>query len=446
MRKYFGTDGVRGIANEEITPELSLALGKAGAFYLAEGAVEGKREALILGRDTRVSGDMIAGALIAGITSVGLDVIDAGIIPTPAVAYLTRKLNAVGGVMISASHNPVEYNGIKFFDQAGYKLSEEAEREVEKLLAGLPEGTIQSNVLGQVKVYHEGTRDYVEYLAGHFPDLTGLKVVVDCANGAAYEAAPSAYRSLNADVVPIFANPDGRKINSGCGSTHPGELQKRVLAEGADIGIAHDGDADRVIIVDERGQLLDGDVIMAICAVDLLERQQLPGKSIVTTRYSNWGLKEALARKQGKVVITEKNGDRYVLEKMRQLGLILGGEKSGHVIFLDYNTTGDGILTALHVLKIMKEKEKPLSRLAKVFQPWPQRMENIRVANKAWERNKVIYNKVKEAEQKLGEQGRIYVRASGTEPVIRLMVEAREAALIEPLLGELAVLIKNEMN
>lgn len=447
MGNYFGTDGVRGIVNQDLTPELSLALGKAGAYYLASKTPEGKRKALVLGRDTRVSGDMIAGALIAGITSVNLDVIDAGIIPTPAVAYLTRKLNAAGGVVISASHNPVEYNGIKFFDARGFKLSSDAEEEVEKIMLNSTKIPSPTGInLGKLETYSRATDDYIEYLTGLFSSLDGMKIVVDCANGAAYRAAPGAYRALGAEVITIFAQPEGETINFGCGSTNPGQLQKMVLKEKAEIGIAHDGDADRVILVDERGEILDGDAIMAICALNMIEKGILPGNSIVTTRYSNWGLKEALAKKQGRVVITEKNGDRYVLEKMRELGLSLGGEKSGHIIFLDYNTTGDGILTALQVLRIMKEKGEPLSRLAGVYRPWPQKLDNIRVANKAWEENRIITAKIKEIEEKLGDEGRIYVRASGTEPVIRLMIEAREGRIIQSLIRELGSLIERELN
>jgi len=436
----FGTDGVRGVANRELTPELALKLGRAGAFVLSRG-LPGCR--LVIGRDTRVSGDMLEAALVAGICSVGVDVLKVGVMPTPAVAYLTRALGAAGGVVISASHNPVADNGIKFFGPSGYKLADEVEEEIERLVVG--SGEIPAPIGGGVGRCYEVTDAadrYIAFLMEAVPvDLSGMKIVLDCANGAASRVAPRLLRKLGAEVVPIFHLPDGVNINDGCGSTRPAALQAAVREHGAGLGLAHDGDADRVLAVDENGNLVDGDQIMVICARDLKSKGRLAKNTVVVTVMSNLGLHLAL-QESGIKVIQTRVGDRYVLEELLRTGATFGGEQSGHIIFLEHNTTGDGILTGLKLLSVVRENGAALSELAACMERLPQLLENVRVADK----EKVINHPelaaaIREHERRLAGCGRILVRPSGTEPLVRVMAEGRDMDGLRAIVGELVDLI-----
>lgn len=443
MPRLFGTDGVRGVANKDLTPELAFDLGRAAAAVLTKGK---KGTRMVVGRDTRVSGEMLEAALIAGITSAGVSVEKLGVVPTPGVAYLVRKLNADAGVMISASHNPVPDNGIKFFCGDGFKLPDAVEDEIESLLrdSSLPRPV--GIEVGRVKDRSEAVEDYARYLEGTIKHrLDGLTVVVDCGFGASYRMAPEVYTALGARVIAMNAEDDGERINVNCGSTHPEKLQQAVLEHKAQIGIAHDGDADRIITVDEKGQIIDGDQIMTVCGLDRLSRKQLPGNAIAATVYSNLGLIEAFRHQGGEVVVTA-NGDRYVLEAMREKGLVLGGEQSGHIIFLEYNTTGDGILTALQLMEVMVRQNKPLSELAQAMRRFPQVLKNVRVKTKeGWEANKRILQSIQAAEKVLEDRGRIFVRPSGTEPLIRVMAEGPDAAELEQLVDEVAGSIQGEL-
>jgi phosphoglucosamine mutase len=445
MGKLFGTDGVRGVANQELTPELAYKLGKAGVYELTKKV---NRPTVLIGKDTRISGDMLEAALVAGINSIGADVLKVGVVPTPVVAYLTRELEVDGGIMISASHNPVEDNGIKFFDKDGLKLSDETENQIEEIifkkLDDLPQAT--GLEVGRVKELSEPLSLYLENakeIVG--VDFSGLKVVVDTANGAASELAPLILEELGAEVVALHNSPDGTNINLNCGSTYPEGLQEAVKKYQADIGVAHDGDADRIIAVDENGELVDGDVIMGICGRYLIEKGELPDNTIVATKYSNLGLHKSLAELAGEVVTT-KNGDRYVLAEMLANNYKLGGEKSGHIIFLDYNTTGDGVMTALQLIKVMVESDKKLSELAAEIPLFPQLLVNVRVSRKEdWEENSEIQQAVQKVESELGDAGRVFVRASGTEAVIRIMVEGKDKTKLEELANYIATIIENEL-
>ncbi len=449
MGRLFGTDGVRGVANKELTGELAYQLGRAGGFYLSRNYRGQGKAVMLIGKDTRVSGDMLESALVAGMTSVGIDVIRLGIIPTPGVAYLTGKLDVQGGVMISASHNPIADNGIKFFNQSGCKLTDQSEDEIEELIfkryQELPNPTHQN--VGMADDNPQLVEQYIDYLLSTVKtDFSGLKIVLDCANGAAYRVAPAVLEGLKAELTVINNHPDGNKINVDCGSTHPGNLQEKVTSLGADLGIAHDGDADRIVMVDGEGQVLDGDAVMAICALDLLKRGELKDHTLVTTAYSNLGLKEALEKAGGRLVITD-NGDRYVLQEMLAHDYNLGGEKSGHIIFLDYNRTGDGVLTALKLVEIVKTSGQSLNKLAQVMKPWPQRLANVRVQVKeGWSENNLIGQAIQQAEEKLGEDGRVFVRASGTEPMIRVMLEGKDEKLLVALEEQLVAVITAELN
>lgn len=448
MGKLFGTDGVRGIANKELTGELAYKLGRSGGYYLTKKTSDLKKPVMLIGKDTRVSGDMLESALIAGMTSVGIDVIKLGIIPTPGVSYLTSILEVDGAVMISASHNPIADNGIKFFTGDGYKLTDEMEGEIEELIFNnydcIPYPT--STAIGNVESENTFVKKYINYLITTVDvDFSGLKIVLDCANGAAYSVASEVLEQLGAEVIVVNNHPAGDRINLNCGSTHPEIIQQLVQKEKADIGIAHDGDADRVIMVDEKGKIVNGDKIMAVCALDLLERKNLKGNTLVTTAYSNLGLRETLEEKGGRVSITN-NGDRYVLKEMIENGYNLGGEQSGHIIFLDYNKTGDGVLTAIQTIAIVKRSGKTISELADVMNTWPQRLANVIVKNKDWERNSLIQDTIDSAEEKLGENGRIFVRASGTEQVIRVMLEGKDEKLLVELEEEVVKIIEKELN
>ncbi|NLY30552.1 MAG: phosphoglucosamine mutase [Firmicutes bacterium] len=457
MSSLFGTDGVRGVANRELTPELAYALGRYGAYVLLEGC-KARRPRVLVGRDTRISGNMLEAALTAGLTSMGADVLLVGVLPTPGVAYLTRAWQADAGVMISASHNPIEDNGIKFFSGDGIKLPDEVEEEIDELIGkAAPDGRLflgpedglprpVGKDVGRVSVRADALDAYVGFLKGTIDtDLSGLKVVVDCGHGAAYQVSPRVLRSLGAEVITLYDEPDGTNINVKCGSTYPQVVAAAVKEHGADLGIAHDGDADRVIAVDEHGRIVDGDHIMVICGLYLLEQGMLAKNRIAVTVYSNLGVKAALQAAGGDVVVTA-NGDRYVLEAMRQQGLNLGGEQSGHVIFLDHNTTGDGVLTSLQLLKVLRKKGQPLSVLADQLQKYPQLLRNVKVTDKdAWEENARIQGAISSAEEQLGDKGRIFVRASGTEPLIRVMAEGPDYDLVEKVVIEVAETIAAEL-
>lgn len=442
----FGTDGVRGVANSEaLSPELAFALGRAAAALARERS--GGRVTAVVGRDTRRSGPMLAAALSAGICSAGGDVVDLGVITTPGVAFLTRHLKADFGVMISASHNPAPDNGIKFFSADGYKLPDEAEDQLEAKVKAKPDTMPRPTGadLGSIRQSAEAVEAYVEYLVSTGQPLSGLRVVVDCGHGAAYRVSPEVLRRLGAEVIALNTAPDGLNINDGCGSTHPEALQEAVRAHGAHAGIAHDGDADRCIAVDERGELVDGDQIMAICALDLKARGQLPNDTLVATVMSNMGL-ELLMRAHGVNLVRTKVGDRYVLEEMLQGGYGLGGEQSGHVIFGALSTTGDGILTAVQLLSILARERQPLSVLAGRMQRLPQWLENVRVARKeGWDQNPAIREAIARAEAELAGQGRVLVRASGTEPLIRVMLEGADMAQIQRLSAAIAEVIRTEL-
>ena len=447
MGRIFGTDGVRGEANSQLTPELAFQLGRAAASLLRDKK-EGK-QAIVIGRDTRISGDMLEGALIAGVCSAGIDVYRVGVMPTPAIAYLTRELKAISGVVISASHNPASDNGIKFFDYQGYKLPDELEDQIEDLIDNgveqLPYPT--GAEIGRVKEIKNGLDLYLEFVKKIIKvDLKGLKIVVDCANGAASEITPRLLRELGADVINAFDQPDGLNINKDCGSTNMDALQKLVLKEKADLGIAHDGDADRVLFVDAKGNLVDGDQVLVICGLDLLREGALKKDTVVVTVMSNLGLKQALVKNGVKVEET-KVGDRYVLERMREVGAIIGGEQSGHVIFLEHNTTGDGIVTALKLLEVMQKTGKSLEELASQMEKLPQVLLNVRVKDKRdWEKNKAIRDVVALREKLLGDKGRILVRASGTEPLIRVMAEGNDLEELQQVTKEIAKVVEEELN
>ncbi|WP_124726449.1 phosphoglucosamine mutase [Staphylospora marina] len=445
MGKYFGTDGVRGVANEKLTPELAFRLGRCGAYVLTRGKErDNGKVKIVVGRDTRLSGELLESALIAGMLSIGCDVVRLGVISTPGVAYLTRHLEADAGVMISASHNPFEDNGIKFFGADGYKLSDETEAEIEALLDAdedaLPRPTGAG--VGRVTDDHEAVHAYLEHLKSTIDiDLCGMHIVVDCANGAAYELAPLLLRDLGADVTAINIHPDGTNINVECGSTHPERLREEVLKKQAHLGLAFDGDADRLIAVDEKGNIVDGDRIMFICGEYMKERGMLKGDTIVTTVMSNIGFFKALESLNIRAEKT-KVGDRYVMEKMKEGGYNLGGEQSGHIIFLDHNTTGDGMLTAVQLLRVVKDKGQTLYGLAQGMKQYPQLLVNVRVKQKeGWDQNGEILKRIREVEEMLGDDGRVLVRPSGTEPLIRVMAEGPD----EETIGRCVRLIAEEV-
>lgn len=450
MARLFGTDGVRGVANQGLTPELALGLGRAAGYYFTQKAgpnlPDTGRIKILIGKDTRISGNMLDAALTAGITSVGADVINVGVIPTPGVAFLCRRLQANAGVMISASHNPVEDNGIKFFDSRGFKLEDEVEDELEALYnrhteLGRPTGTGVGRSFDEPEMLYLYENFLLDSVANRFD---GLKVVVDCGFGAAFYLAPKVLEELGATVIPMHAENDGSRINVKCGSTDIGALQKAVLANSAQIGIAHDGDADRLIAVDELGNKVDGDQILTICGLDLLKEGKLRNRKIAVTVYSNLGLIQAYKQHEADVIITA-NGDRYVLEAMKKHDLVLGGEQSGHIIFLDKNSTGDGILTALQLIAVVAKTKQPLSKLAAQMERFPQVLKNVRVHKKeGWESNSKIKAAITQAEEELKERGRIFVRASGTEPLIRVMAEGPDEKELHQLVGMVVEVIQAE--
>lgn len=444
MVRMFGTDGVRGIANTELTAELSFKLGRSGAHILANGVHKPK---IVVGMDTRISGSMLEGALVAGICSAGAEAICVGIVPTPAVAHLVRAYKADAGVVISASHNPVEYNGIKFFNEKGYKLPDEVEDRIEDLVhkncEGVPSPT--GSKLGRKVVVDYAAKDYMDYLKSVVDvNFEGLKIAVDCAQGASYAIAPKLLSELGAEVLAIYNDPDGKNINKDCGSTHPEHLQKFVIENGCDAGFAFDGDADRLIAVDEKGNTVHGDFIMSICAGYLKEVGKLTKNTLVVTVMSNLGLDIAMRERNIDIVKT-KVGDRYVLEEMLKSGYSIGGEQSGHIIFLDYNTTGDGMITALQLLTVMAKKGKSLSMLASIMTELPQVLCNAEVNNsrkEAYITDMVIQEEIRKIEDKLSGNGRVLIRPSGTEPLVRVMLEGKDQQELEILAKNLAYLIE----
>lgn len=440
MARLFGTDGVRGEANIELTSELAFRLGKAGAYVLGKNH---HKTTIVIGKDTRISGDMLEAALTAGICSMGADVLKVGVLPTPGIAYLTRTFGASAGVVISASHNPFADNGIKFFAGSGFKLPDEIEEEIEKTLEILDSLELPSGShIGRVIEVQNPVESYAGFLKKTAISLKGLKIVLDCANGAAFEIGPKVLTELGAEVIPLFNDPDGININVECGSTHPEILAREVVAQGADIGLACDGDADRMIAVDEKGNIIDGDFIMVICALALKEKGKLPGDSLIVTVMSNLGLHKAL-RNAGIKIIQTKVGDRYVMEKLLETGSVLGGEQSGHIIFLEHNTTGDGLLSALQLLSVLKEKRVPLSQLAGQMRRFPQVLVNTRVSDKEKILDNEILNfKIEEVQRCLGEDARILVRPSGTESLIRVMLEGPNLEELQKYADELIELVK----
>jgi phosphoglucosamine mutase len=445
MGRLFGTDGVRGVANKELTPELAFRLGRAATAFFGEETHA--QPVVVIGRDTRISGQMLEAALAAGICSAGGKAILAGVVPTPAVAYLTRTLKAQAGVVISASHNPYPDNGIKFFAGTGYKLPDAVEEKLEDLVLKAEDDLARPTAegVGTIEYRHDLVKDYMDYAISTVQDdFSGLKIVVDCSNGAAFEVAPAVLKSLGADVVVINDTPNGININKECGSTHMAGLQQAVVAHQADIGIAHDGDADRCLVVDETGALVDGDQIMVICALKLLKHNQLKDKTLVTTVMSNIGLHQAIKKAGGRLEITPV-GDRYVLETMLESGYSLGGEQSGHIIFNEYSTTGDGVITALQLISAVRQSGKKLSELAALMTRYPQLLVNVRVASKdGWQENSVIQDAIQAGATELGESGRILVRPSGTEPLIRVMAEGPELPQLEKLVHGIADVIKEQ--
>ncbi|NDF11670.1 MAG: phosphoglucosamine mutase [Proteobacteria bacterium] len=440
-RKYFGTDGIRGQANQApMDAETAMKVGRAAGFLFKKGT---HRHRVVIGKDTRISGYLIEPALTAGFISVGIDVVLVGPMPTPAVAMTTRSLRADLGVMISASHNTFEDNGIKLFDPNGLKLSDEVERSIEALMHEDPENmTVPPQKLGRAKRLDDAAGRYVEFVKYTFPKkrrLDGLRIVIDCANGAAYRLAPAILWELGAEVIPISVEPNGFNINKECGSTYPDLIREKVKEHRADIGIALDGDADRLIVCDEKGQLVDGDQIMALIAKYWQSKNLLQGGGIVATQMSNLGLEYFLKSSNLKLERT-KVGDRYVVEAMRNKGYNLGGEQSGHIIFNDYTTTGDGCVAALQVLAALIASGKPASETLHVFTPFPQVLKNVRFAKGAKDplSNKKVQQVIKEGEKTLGGKGRVFIRKSGTEPLIRIMVEGESQKIIRKIAGDIA--------
>jgi phosphoglucosamine mutase len=447
-KKIFGTDGVRGVANvEPVTVETALKLGRAAAHVFTQlnprTIPEGTRPKIVLGKDTRLSGYMLENAMVAGITSLGVDVLIIGPLPTPGVAYITRSLRADAGIVLSASHNPYEDNGIKFFRHDGYKLDDQVEQKIEQLVFTGEIDSIRPTAgkIGRAARIDDALGRYVEFAKRSFPremSLEEMRIAVDVANGAGYKSSPCILRELGADVLVAYNEPNGTNINAQCGSTYPQEIQRLVKESKANIGITHDGDADRVLLCDEKGEIVDGDEILAIAAVDLLQTKQLREDTLVATIMSNFGLDETIASHGGKVVRT-KVGDRYVIEEMVQRNLNLGGEQSGHMIFRDFTTTGDGIISALQILRIMHATGKPLSELKKCLKKYPQAQRNLKVkAKPPIEELREVVKLRDEVERELAGKGRVLLRYSGTEPKIRLLIEGRELDKIDKQANRIA--------
>lgn len=445
MGRLFGTDGVRGVANSELTPELAFNLGKAGAYVLAR---EEERPTVIIGMDTRVSGDMLQDALSAGIMAMGANVIKVGILPTPAIAYLVKKYGADAGVVISASHNPFEYNGIKFFNSKGFKLDDEIEDEIEDLiLRDSMRGTrLSGERIGKcLSADEDALEKYAEFLKSTVEgNFEGMNIVLDCANGAAYQVAEKVYRELGAKVKVIGNNPNGYNINEDCGSTHPDRMCQEVIGWGADCGLAFDGDADRLIAAGADGSIIDGDRLIYICAKAMHEKGELRDGLVTATVMSNMGFHKAL-EKLGCRVDTTKVGDRYVLEKMLETGCVIGGEQSGHIIFLNHTTTGDGILSSLQLMQAVRDSGKTLTELASEVKMYPQVLKNAKIKNenkKKYMLDPVVKNEIEELEKLMKGDGRVLIRPSGTEPLVRVMLEGKDQQEITEYASALAALIE----
>ncbi|MDB5697446.1 MAG: phosphoglucosamine mutase [Alphaproteobacteria bacterium] len=440
-RKFFGTDGIRGRTNEApMTAEMAQRVGQAAGAHFLRGD---HRHRVVIGKDTRLSGYMMESAMISGFTSVGMDVVMVGPVPTPAVAMLARSMRADLGVMISASHNPYVDNGIKLFGPDGYKLSDQDELEIEALIERGPR-LVSAAEIGRARKIEDARGRYIHFAKSTFPEehrLDGIKIVVDCANGAAYQVAPSALWELGADVVPIGVSPNGLNINEGCGSTAPQALQQRVVEECADIGIALDGDADRLIVIDEKGKVVDGDQLMALIALSWARRGLLRGAAVVATVMSNLGLERHLAA-NGLGLVRTKVGDRYVLEEMRRGGYNVGGEQSGHIILTDHATTGDGLVAALQVLAALVETGKPASELLHQFDPLPQLLKNVRFGGGQPLESGSVKEAIADAEAQLAGRGRLVIRKSGTEPLIRVMAEGDDSALVEQVVDQICEAVK----
>lgn len=446
MGRLFGTDGVRGVANTELSPLLAMQLGQAGAYVLTKH--NSHKPTIMVGCDTRISGDMLANAMMAGICSVGANAVFVGVLPTPAVAYLTRKYKVDAGVVISASHNPVEFNGIKFFNGEGYKLPDAIEDEIESIIQSgmesLPVPT--GSGVGKIKYRTDAREEYINHaMKAVGVELNGMKIVVDCAEGASYYTSIETLKELGADVIAIHNNPDGTNINANCGSTHLEELMARVVYEKAGIGLAFDGDADRLLAVDENGHKVDGDEIMAIIGYYMKKKKKLKNDTIVATIMSNLGF-FLMGEEKGIKIDQTKVGDRYVLERMREIGANLGGEQSGHIIFLDENTTGDGLLSALHLLEVLVESKKPLSELKGIMEVLPQALVNAKVPNHKKEtfmEYPEIAKAIERLEKEFAGKGRVLIRPSGTEPLVRVMIEGKDQRVIEEEAKKLAELIQD---
>ena len=447
MARLFGTDGVRGEANVNLTPELAYRLGRAATIYFGRDSEE--QPLILIGRDTRLSGEMFEAALTAGICSAGGRAMLAGVIPTPAIAYLARRHKAKAGIVISASHNPFHDNGIKFFGGDGYKLPDAVEDELEAIVHKLEENDDMARPtgenIGHIEYRTDLLNQYIEFVISTCQErFDGMKVVLDCSNGAAYQVMPKVLRELGAKVKVIHALPNGVNINDKCGSTHMESLQKAVVENKADFGIAHDGDADRCLCVDEKGQIIDGDHILVMCAQDMMKKGTLPHNTVVSTVMANIGFHKAIKEAGGRVEVTQV-GDRYVLENMLKSGYKIGGEQSGHIIFTDYSTTGDGPITALQVLASLKRSGRKASELTALMTTYPQLLVNVRVATKeGWEDNKAIAEAIAKGEAELGNDGRILVRPSGTEPLIRVMAEGPDQAQLETICNAIADVVKKE--
>lgn len=447
MARLFGTDGVRGEANVGLLPELAYRLGWAAALYFGKG--KERRPKILIGRDTRVSGSLFEAALATGICSAGGRARVIGVCPTPAVAYLTKKRGADAGIVISASHNPFQDNGIKFFGGDGYKLPDATEDEIEALVRRMERHETLPRAkgakIGTIEPCPELMAEYIDFVVSTARTrFDGLKIVLDCANGAAYQAMPEVLRRLGANLEVIHAEPNGVNINDACGSTHLASLSSEVIRRGADFGIAHDGDADRCLCVDENGEVIDGDRILVLCARDMMKKGTLKDNTVVTTVMANIGFHKAMEANGGRAEITAV-GDRYVLENMLKNGYRLGGEQSGHIIFADFSTTGDGLITAVQVLSSLKESGKKASALRKLMRSYPQILLNVRVRTKeGWEENPAIQNAIAKGEAALGKDGRILVRPSGTEPLIRVMAEGPSRSLLESVCREIADVVKEE--
>ncbi len=449
MSKLFGTDGIRGVANQyPITPDMIAQIGQATAYILKKRK---HRLRIVIGKDTRLSGYMIESALVSGICSMGTDVILVGPVPTPGIAFLTINLDADAGIVISASHNPYQDNGIKIFSNSGYKLNDEAELKIEELILSQKLPTLLTNAenLGHVYREEDASGRYIVFLKNSFPaslDLEGMKIVLDCANGATYKVAPTLLKEMRADIIALNISPNGQNINLDCGSLYPETLAKKVVESGADIGLAFDGDGDRLIAIDEKGNIVNGDKIIAICAKKLKEEGKLKNNTVVTTVMSNLGLSVAFKEMDIKNVTT-KVGDRYVLEEMIKNDSIIGGEDSGHIIFKEYHTTGDGILTALQLLSVMKKDKKTLSELTKVMKTFPQVLINIKVKRKApLEEIPELKSVIAEVERELADRGRVLVRYSGTQSVCRVMLEGPNKSDTERLADKIVKVVEDKLN